>query len=249
MESIVCVKRVPATDSRITVTGDGIARDGLTWVLNPYDEFAVEAALALRESAGEGSVTVLSLGDEAAQKEVRTALAMGADQAVLLKDDSYTERDALTTARALASAIEGKPFDLLFFGKLAVDQDQHGVGAMVATLLGVPCISAVTKLEVDGGKVRAEREIEGAVEVVEAPLPCAITCDKGLNEPRYASLKGIMMAKKKPLDVIEATLEAASVAVDAMASPPERPAGRIVGEGPEAAAEVARLLKEEAGVL
>ena len=253
MRIIVCVKRVPATTARVVIGADGKSLDpsGVEFVLNPYDEFAVEEALKLKEAAGSGSVTAISVGSAEAQKELRTVLAMGADAAVLLQHADAPQADGATTARLLADHIRGQgmEFDLLLFGKQAVDRDQHGVGPMVATLLGVPCISEAVKIDVADGKVRAEREIEGAVEIVEAPLPCAVTAQKGLNEPRYASLKGIMAAKKKPLETVEVELGAPAVEVLAMSMPPERPPGRIVGEGAGAVPELIQALKEEAKVL
>ncbi|MGB0952743.1 MAG: electron transfer flavoprotein subunit beta/FixA family protein [Planctomycetota bacterium] len=249
MNIISFVKRVPATTTNVVVADNKLDPSGVEFVMNPYDEFAVEEALQQKDKAGEGNVTVMSLGAGEAQKELRTALAMGADAAVLLTNAEAPHADAATTARALAAAVEVKEFDLLLFGKQAVDRDQHGVGPAVATRLGVPCITEVVKLEIADGKVIAEREVEGARETVEASLPCAITCQKGLNEPRFASLKGIMAAKKKPLETIEVDLGAPAVEVVAMTMPPARPEGRIVGEGAAAVPELVRALREEAKVL
>jgi len=243
------VKRVPATTTNVVVADHKLDPSGVEFVMNPYDEFAVEEALQQKEKAGSGSVTVVSLGAGDAQKELRTALAMGADAALLLQNAEAPNADGATTARALATAVEGKEFDLLLFGKQAVDRDQHGVGPAVATRLGIPCITEVVKLEIEDGKVVAEREVEGARETVEASLPCAITCMKGLNEPRFASLKGIMAAKKKPLETVEVDLGAPAVEVVAMTMPPARPEGRIVGEGAAAVPELVRALREEAKVL
>lgn len=249
MNIISFVKRVPATTTNVVVADNKLDPSGVEFVMNPYDEFAVEEALQQKEKAGEGNVTVMSLGAGDAQKELRTALAMGADAAMLLQNPEAPNADGATTARALAAAVEGKEFDLLLFGKQAVDRDQHGVGPAVATRLGVPCITEVVKLTIEGGKVVAEREVEGARETVEASLPCAITCQKGLNEPRFASLKGIMAAKKKPLETVEVELGEAAVEVIAMTMPPARPEGRIVGEGAAAVPELVRALREEAKVL
>ncbi len=251
MDCIVCVKRVPATTIRVKVGADGRTLDptGVDYILNPYDEYAVEEALQRREAAGEGCVSVISFGPAEAQKELRTTLAMGADQALLLQNPSAAEVDGATTARVLADALRGRDFDLLLFGKQAVDRDQHGVGPMVATLLGVPCVSEVISFTIADGRVSCVREVEGGRETVEAPLPCALTCQKGLNEPRYASLKGIMAAKRKPLEVVETEIAESAVELLAMELPPERPAGRIVGEGAAAAAELVDALKNEAKVL
>jgi electron transfer flavoprotein beta subunit len=249
MNIISFVKRVPATTANVAIADNKLNPEGVEFVLNPYDEFAVEESLAIKEAAGAGSVTAISLGAGEAQKELRTVLAMGADAAVLLASPNAPEADGATTARALAGAVKGREFDLLMFGKQAVDCDQHGVGPAVATLLGVPCITEVVKLEVANGKVIAEREIEGARETVEASLPCAITCQKGLNTPRFASLRGIMAAKKKPMEVIDVDLGNALVEVVAMNMPPARPAGRIVGEGAAAVPELVSALRNEAKIL
>ncbi|TAH36771.1 MAG: electron transfer flavoprotein subunit beta/FixA family protein [Planctomycetota bacterium] len=251
MDVIVCVKRVPSTTTRVVIGGDRKSIDptGVEFLLNPYDEFAVEEALKQRDAAGGGTVTAVSFGTAEAQKELRTVLAMGADAALLLQSAQAPLCDGATTARALADAIRGRKFDLLFFGKQAVDMDQHGVGPAVATLLGVPCISEVVHLEVKDGKVTAHREVEGAHEIVEAPLPCAVTAQKGLNEPRYATLKGIMAAKKKPLDVVDASVGEPLVEIVEMKMPPPRAAGKMVGEGPEAVPALVQLLKHEAKVL
>ena len=249
MNIISFVKRVPSTTANVAIVDNKLNPQGVEFVLNPYDEYAVEESLAIKEAAGAGSVTAISFGAGEAQKELRTVLAMGADAAVLLANPAASAADGATTARVLAEACKDREFDLLMFGKQAVDRDQHGVGPAVATLLGVPCITEVVKLEVADGKVIAEREIEGAREIVEAPLPCAITCQKGLNTPRFASLRGIMAAKKKPLEVVEVSVGEAAVEVVAMNMPPARPAGRIVGQGAAAVPELVDALRNEAKVL
>ena len=248
MKSIVCVKRVPDTETRIRIAGDGgsIETAGVKYVLNPYDEFAVEAALKHKEAAGSGEVTVVTAGGAESAETLRTALAMGADAAVLVKTDRPVQ--GLAAARVLAEEIRGREYDLLLFGLRAVDDDLQAVGPMTAELLGIPLASAVTEFSVEGGKVTAQREIEGGVEVVELKLPCALTLTKGAYEPRYASLKGIMAAKKKPLE--EKPAAAVGDAVQQQLSyPPERQAGRIVGQGADAVPELVRLLREEAKVL
>lgn len=251
MDSIVCVKRVPATTTRVQVAADRKSLDpsGVEFLLNPYDEYAIEEALRRKEAAGAGSVTALSFGDAAALKELRTVLAMGADAALLLQSAFAPGADGATTARVLAGAIRGRAFDLLLFGKQAVDRDQHGVGPMVATLLGVPCVTEVVELAIADGRAVCVREIEGGRETIETPLPCAITCQKGLNEPRYASLKGIMAAKKKPLEVQEVAVDGMVVEVLDMRLPPPRPAGRIVGQGAAAVPALIDALRHEAKVL
>lgn len=201
----------------------------------------------MRDAAGEGEVTVMALGEAAASEQLRAALAMGADRAVLLKGD--VTMDGLATAKVLAGELESQDPDLILFGVKAADDDQQQVGPMTATLLGMPCVTAVGSFELGDGVVVCHREVEGGTEVVEARLPAALTITKGAFEPRYASLKGIMAAKRKPLDEKDAAPEPARLVVEALDPPPARPAGRVVGEGAEAVPELVRLLREEAKVL
>ena len=252
MNSIVCVKRVPESDTRVRIADDGRSLDpsGVKYTLNPYDEYALEEAISLKEAAGEGTVTVLTVGGEESTETLRTALAMGADEAVLLEaGDVAAPSDALAVARTLARELEDRSFDLLFFGKQAIDDDNMQVPAMVAELLELPCATVVVEMEVEDGRVRAVREVEGGHEEAVLETPAVVSTQKGLNEPRYASLKGIMAAKKKPLEQKEATLEPSGLELLALEEPPEPEAGEILGEGPEAAPELARRLREEAGVL
>jgi electron transfer flavoprotein beta subunit len=246
----VCIKRVPDTESRIRVAGDGVSIDeaGVKFILNPYDEYAVEEALQRRDKAGSGEVVIVTLGADAAQETIRSALAMGADRGILLTAPAIPA-DGLATARALATELKGGGYDLILFGKMAVDDYNHQVGPMVAELLGLPCASAVVRLQIDGGRAVAEREVEGGVEVVECALPAVFTADKGLNTPRYPALKGIMAAKKKPIEVKPASLGAVRARVKALGSPPERKEGRLVGEGAGAVGELVRLLRQEARVI
>jgi electron transfer flavoprotein beta subunit len=248
VKSIVCVKRVPDTEARIRIAGDGgtIDPSGVKFILNPYDEFAVEAALRQKEGAGSGEVTALCVGGPESAETLRSALAMGADQAVLLKTGEPLE--GLAVARALAEELRGREYDLVLFGMKAIDDDLQAVGPMVAELLGIPVATSVTEFAVEDGKVVAQREIEGGVEVVELKLPCALTLTKGAYEPRYASLKGIMAAKKKPLEEKPAAGGGEAPKMK-LAYPAERQAGRIVGQGPDAVPELLRLLRQEARVI
>ncbi|HEX4600543.1 MAG TPA: electron transfer flavoprotein subunit beta/FixA family protein [Gemmatimonadales bacterium] len=250
MNIAVCIKRVPDSETRVKIASDGKSLDeaGVKFILNPYDEFAVEEALRRREHAGAGAVVIVALGPPAAQETIRTALAMGADRGVLLQVERIPP-DGLEVARALAAELRDGGYDLILFGKLAIDDANHQVGPMVAELLGWPCVSTVAHLELEQGRGIAEREIEGGVEVVAFPLPAVLTTDKGLNEPRYPALKGIMAAKKKPLEVKPTTLGPGGLEILALTPPPERQEGRIVGEGPGAVVELVRLLREEAKVL
>lgn len=247
MNIYVCIKRVPDSEARIKVSGAAIDAAGVKHVISPYDEFALEAALRLKESTGAGEVVVVSVGDASSGEQLRTALAMGADRGVLLKGEVTV--DGLATAKALAAELKAASADLVLFGMKGVDYDQQQVGPMVAGLLDLPCISVVSEMQVEGSSVVAHREIEGGVEVVEAPLPAVVTITKGKDEPRYPSLKGIMAAKKKPLEEKEAQLGESRLTVTSMTPPPDRPPGRIVGTGVDAVPELVRLLREEAKVL
>jgi electron transfer flavoprotein beta subunit len=250
MKTAVCIKRVPDSETRVKIAADGKSIDeaGVKFVLNPYDEFAVEEALRRKEKAGTGEVAVLCLGPAAAQETIRTALAMGADRGVLLQTDKIPV-DPFETAKVLAAELKSATWDLILFGRMAIDDSNHQIGPLVAELLGLPCVTAVAHLEIEGTKGVAEREIEGGIEVVDLPLPAVLTTDKGLNEPRYPALKGIMAAKKKPLEVKPVQVGAGTVEIVALTPPPERKEGKIVGEGAGAVSELVRLLREEAKVL
>jgi len=249
MNLVVCVKRVPDTASHVRPGSDGKSLDpsGISYVANPYDEYAVEECLKIKEAVG-GEVVVLSMGPKDATKEIRHCLAMGADRAVLVKD-SQINRDPLTTAMGLVAALKTIDHDVIFFGRQAVDHDHSQVGTIVGTLLGLPVVTEVVKVEVGDGRLTVHREAEARTLVLEVPTPCVLTAQKGLNEPRYASLKGIMQAKKKPIDEVEVELQDCQIEVLEMRSPPPRPPGKIVGEGVEAVPELVRLLREEAKVL
>jgi electron transfer flavoprotein beta subunit len=246
LKSIVCIKRVPDSEARIRIAGDGRSIDpsGVKHVMNPYDEVALEEALRLKEAAGEGSVTVVSVGPEASKEILRTALAMGADEAVLLQ--CAGSPDGLAIARALAAEIGGRERDLVLFGKQAIDDDNMQVPAMVAELLHLPCATVVVELEIADGHVVARREVEGGHEVIEFDLPAVVSAQKGLNEPRYPSLRGIMAAKKKPLEVKEVELRESKVEILSLEEPPARESGDVVGEGAEAVPELVRRLRERA---
>jgi electron transfer flavoprotein beta subunit len=247
---IVCIKQVPDTETRVKVAADGKQLDpaGVTWIMNPYDEFAVEEALRIKEQAGSGEVVALTLGGPGAATTLRNALAMGADRAIHLTHEGDA-LDPLQVARALAAEIGPLAPRVVWFGRQAVDDDATQVGPMVAEMLGMPCVSAVAKFELNGDQATVERDIEGGREVLEVQLPAAFTTDKGLNEPRYASLKGIMAAKKKTIDAKPAVPGDPGLEILSLELPPARSAGRIVGEGPAAAAELARILREEAKVI
>lgn len=249
MEILVLVKRVPATDAKIKIGRDGKSIDptGVEFVLNPYDEFAVEEALRTKDRRG-GTVTVLTLGPAAAQKDLRTCLAMGADKAVLLESEG-ADLDSHATASALAAKIQELGPDIVFCGKQAVDGDESQVGPRVATLLGWSCATEVSSFELGDGTYRATRDIEGGRESIEGQLPAVITCQKGLNEPRYPNLKGIMAAKKKPLDHTSASVPESKTETLALTPPPDRPQPTVLGEGPAAVPLLIEKLRNEAKVL
>src|SRR5216110_692095 len=252
MKIAVCIKRVPDSETRVKIAADGLNLDeaSVKFVVNPYDEFAVEEALRRKEKAGSGEVAVYCLGPAAAQETIRTALAMGADRGVLLQAERIPV-DPFETAKLIAAELKGTNWDLILFGRMAIDDYNHQIGTLVAELLGLPCVTAVSHLDIEGTKGVAEREIEGGIEVVDFPLPAVLTTDKGLNEPRYPALKGIMAAKKKPLEVkpVKSGPGGGALEVVALTPPPERKAGKIVGEGAGAVGELVRLLREEAKVL
>lgn len=263
MKILVCMKQVPATEARIKPAADGKGIDpaGVEFVVNPYDEYAVEEALRIKEKLG-GEVVVLGIGDAKTEEGLRNCLARGCDRALILKDDAYAGADALATARALAAIIRSQAPDLVLMGKQAVDDDQMAVPSMLAELLDWPQATVVTKFEVaaDGKSATAEREIEGAVEVLHVPFPAVVSAQKGLNEPRYASLKGIMAAKKKPIDPVDpaavgldpgtAGKAASRALVESLALPPPRAAGRkIEGDVDTQVKELVRALREEFKVI
>ena len=248
MKLAVCINHVPDTATKINIAADGktIDRTGVTYVVSPYDEFAIEECLRLKEKNG-GDVTVISLGTDAHKETLRKALAMGVDKAVLLKDDGAC--DSYGVAQGLAGYLKEISPDVVFFGKQSVDYDDGAVGVMVAEMLGLPSVTVVVKLDVNGGKAIAEREVEGGREVVEITLPAIFTAQKGLNEPRYPSLKGIMGAKSKPIEERPVSPAEGKTELIDMQKPPGKPAGRIIGTDASAAAELVRLLHEEAKVI
>ncbi len=248
MKIAVCINHVPDTAAKINISSDGknIESTGVTYVLNPYDEFAIEEALKTKEKFG-GETIAISLGGEANKETLRKALAMGIDDAVLLKDENY--RDSLSVAKALADEIKSQGADIVFFGKQSVDYDNSIVGQLVAELLGYNSVSTVVDLIISENKIIAEREIEGGKEVVETSLPVVITTQKGLNEPRYASLKGIMAAKKKVILEKQPLSYQNYVEVIEMKKPALKQPGRILGTDVSAVPELVRLLKEEAKVI
>jgi electron transfer flavoprotein beta subunit len=256
----VFVKRVPDTESKIKINHEtnSVVEEGLNFVVSPYDEYAVEEALRIKEAKG-GQVTVFSVGSEETKTVLKKCLAMGADEAVLIKDDTGETYDALRTAKIIAQVLKKKHtgFELLLFGKQSVGADNSQVPSMVAALLDLPQVNVVTKLEIEGNSGTAHREIEGALEKVSFPLPAVISAQKGLNEPRYETLKGIMAAKRKEIPVVTLQeLELQPEELDPglelvkMESPPSRQGGQIIEDEPDTAArKLVEFLRQDAKVI
>ena len=249
MKILVALKQVPDTETKIKVAADGKSLDGsdVKWITSPYDEYALEEALRLKESAG-AEVTAVSVGGDKAKDILRNALALGADLAVLVK--SAEVGDPLAVARILAAFAEGKGFDLIFLGNKGFGGDNACVGPMLAEILGIAQANVVTKLDVADGTFRAEREGDAGTEILEGTLPAVITAQRGLNEPRYANLKGIMAAKKKTIEEVDGAAVTPAVTTLTLALPPSRPEGRkLEGDAAAQAAALLGLLRDEAKVL
>ena len=256
MNCIVCVASVPDTASVIKVGADGkgIDETGIKWIVSPYDEYALEAALQITEAQG-GEVTVVTYGPDSAEPALRDCLARGAHQAVHVLGGQKTLGDSLTIARVLAGAIKDREYDLVLCGVKGVGTDCSQVGQMLAEMLDIPHVASITELDVGDTALTAGRDVEGGKEKVESPIPALVTCQKGLNEPRYAALKGIMAAKKKPVDKVEVASLGVEEGADpfyevmSLELPPAKAAGTII-QGEEdaaaAAAELVKLLRDEA---
>ncbi len=250
MKIAVCIKRVPEMDVNFKIAPSGKAVDetGLKWDMSDFDGYAVEAALQLTEKLGAGEVHVISLGPDVVQETLRKALSMGVAKATQLKCDAVPA-DSTSIAHALAAELKDGGYDLVMFGKMSIDGASGVTQFVVAELLGLPMVHGCSKLEVANGRGTARREIEGGGELVSFPLPAVVSIDEGIARPRYPSLKGIMAAKKKPLDVKPAQLGDVRLTVTKMDLPPARSAGRIIGEGAAAVPELVKLLQTEAKVL
>ncbi len=248
MKVVVCVNHVPDTETKIKVAPDNITIDktGVNFMLSPYDEIAVEEGLRLRDKF-KGEVIAISLGGEQNKETLRKALAMGVDKALLLKDDA--PRDSFAVAAGLAEEIKTMAPDVVLFGKQSIDYDDAQVGTLVAEMLGLPSVAVVVKMDVQDGKVVCQREIEGGHETVETKLPAVFLAQKGLNEPRYPTLKGIMAAKSKPIEVKPAAAAEVRVETVQLRKPALKNPGRILGTDKSAVPELIRLLHEEAKVI
>jgi electron transfer flavoprotein beta subunit len=256
MKILVTIKQVPDTATQVKIGSDPrqIETAGITWIVSPYDEFAVEEALRIKEKRGQGEVVAVSLGPDRVKEALRSALAMGCDRAIHVNDPALAAADTLTTARALAAVVTQEAPQLVLCGRQAIDDDMGATGAQLAEVLGWPCLSWIMEETIDseGKSVRVGRQVEGGLEVFDVPLPAVLSAQKGLNEPRYPTLKGIMGAKKKEIKDLKATdLGLASLTpeltVTALEALPARPPGRIIpGEVKEAVKELVRALREDA---
>jgi len=243
------MRRVPDTATRVKIAPDAksIVTSDAEFVINPYEEYALEQGVQLKEKHS-GEVTVLTLGPERSTNAILKALALGADKAIHLKSENFPD-DPSAIARAIASELKSVEFDIILFGKKGVDDDNQQVGQMVAELLGIPCVTQIVKLEIDDGKAVAQREVEGGAIIVEAKLPCAFTAEKDLTVPRYASLRELVAARKKPILVREPQQFPSALETISFLYPPPRPPGRVLGKGVEAVPLLVKVLHEEAKVI
>ena len=256
MKILVAVKQVPDTATQVKISSDPKQIDtaGITWIVSPYDEFAVEEALRIKEKRGQGEVVAVSLGPDRAKEALRSALAMGCDRAIHVNDPALAAADTLTTARALAAVVKQEAPQLVLCGRQAIDDDAGAVGAQLAEVLGWPCASWIMEetIDADAKTVRVGRQVEGGLEVFDIPLPAVLSAQKGLNEPRYPTLKGIMGAKKKEIKDVKAgdlglTSLTPELSVTALEALPARPPGRIIpGDVKDAVKELVRSLREDA---
>ena len=252
MKIAVLIKYCPDSEAVVTVDGGELKTSGIKYSVSPYDEYAVEEALKIIEARGDGEVVVLNVGPESNKKGIQAELARGANRAIHIVTDAVIECPKCT-ADLLAAALKKESPDLILCGWKGIDYDQGLTGTKVAEILGIPHVNLVTKLEIADGKAVANRQVDGGEEVIEVSLPAVIGAQKGLNEPRYPSLKGIMKAKKKPMEKtspaeLGVETQAGGAEFVSFEAPPAKQGGKIF-EGSESAREVVRLLVEEAKVL
>ena len=256
MRILVAIKQVPDTATQVKIAADAksIETAGITWIVSPYDEFALEEALRIKEKRGQGEVVAVTLGPDRAKEALRSCLAMGADRAIHVNDPTFADTDTLTTARALAAVVKQEEPALVLVGRQAIDDDMGAVGAQLAEVLGWPCAYWIMEetIDADGKTVKAARQVEGGLEVFDVPLPAVLAAQKGLNEPRYPTLKGIMGAKKKEIKDLKASdlglaAEVPQLAIVGFEALPPRPPGRIIdGDVQTAVKELVRSLREDA---
>jgi electron transfer flavoprotein beta subunit len=256
MKILVAIKQVPDTATQVKISSDAksIETAGITWIVSPYDEFAVEEALRIKEKRGQGEVVAVTLGPDRAKEALRSCLAMGADRAIHINDPALAEADTLTTARALAAVVKQEQPGLVLVGRQAIDDDMGAVGAQLAEVLDWPCAYWIMEetIDAEGKNVKAARQVEGGLEVFDVPLPAVLAAQKGLNEPRYPTLKGIMGAKKKEIKDVKAgdlglPSDPSQLSITGLQALPPRPPGRIIeGDVATAAKELVRSLREDA---
>ena len=248
MNILVCISQVPDTTAKIQVSGDGksIEKTGIKFILNPYDEFAIEEGLRLRERFG-GTVIALTVGSETSKEILRTALAMGVDKAGIVKTDDIL--DSYNVAENIAGYAKSISPDLVIFGRQSIDFDSSGMAPMVAEMLDLPSISVVSSWNIENNVITAERDIEGGKEVLTCSIPCVISAQKGLNDPRYPKLPDIMKAKSKPIEEIASCPGSALVSLTSMVLPSSKRVGMIVGDSEAEIASVVTALHEQAKVI
>lgn len=248
MNILVCISQVPDTTAKIQVSGDGksIEKTGIKFILNPYDEFAIEEGLRLKERFG-GTVTALTIGPETSKEILRTALAMGVDKAGIVKTDDIL--DSYNVAENIAGYAKSISPDLVIFGRQSIDFDSSGMAPMVAEMLDLPSISVVSSWNIENNAITAERDIEGGKEVLTCSVPCVISAQKGLNDPRYPKLPDIMKAKSKPIEEIASCHGSALVSLTSMALPSSKRVGMIVGDSEAEIASIVTALHEQAKVI
>jgi electron transfer flavoprotein beta subunit len=257
MKIVVAVKQVPDTATQVKISGGdpkAIDTAGITWIVSPYDEFAVEEALRIKEKRGQGEVVAVSLGPDRVKEALRSALAMGCDRAIHVNDPALASADTLLTAQALAAVVKQEQPALVVCGRQAIDDDMGAVAGQLAELLGWPCASWIMEetVDADATTIRVGRQVEGGLEIFDLPLPAVVSAQKGLNEPRYPTLKGIMGAKKKEIKDVKAAdlglpAEAPQLSIVGLEALPARPPGRIIqGDVPTAVKELVRALREDA---
>src|SRR5437867_3530691 len=248
MKIAVCISQVPDTTTKVKVGSDGKTIDAkeVTLIINPYDEFAVEEALKLKEKHG-GETIAISVGKDGVKETIRKAFAMGMDKGILIKTDETL--DSISIAKNLADVLKELNPDIIFFGKQSIDYDDSQIGTLTAEFLGLPSISVVVELNIEENKITAEREIEGGKEIVETSMPAVICAQKGLNNPRYPNLKGIMQAKTKPIEERQPSYTSNKSEILSMKLSPPKTKGKIVGTDAAAISELVRLLREEAKVI
>lgn len=255
MNILVVMKQTFDTEEKISIQSGKINEDGVEFIINPYDEYAVEEAIKLRDEFG-GEVTVITVGPSRAENALRTALAMGADKAVIVDDESLLG-DEYTITKVLGAVIKDRPFDIILGGNMSVDNGAGQIGPRLAEELGIPHVATITKLSIEGSKATVVRDVEGDSETIEVSLPVLVTAQQGLNEPRYPSLPGIMKAKKKPMERLSADdlglnaeeIKAKTTIVDQYL-PPKKEAGRVLsGDLSDQVTELVQLLRNEAKVV